>query len=462
MAIKTKVQQAFDRLAKELSQAAEDTSGIIREGDKIVIPQRMELSDAIQTLTMYKRAQEEIQDYMVSFECHPFDGMVCFYRAMKETFGNLLGVSTMSFFGKENGRSYNVPVGPHETVSVPYGPAAIPGLPVEMNVEPNFNGNPPGSLRVTFTCARMYEPVVRQIEKLTKVELAERSIFKGKSINSKYEFLDLAGFDRGQLVYSAEVERAINANILSPIRDSDKWRLSKSPLKRGILLSGSYGTGKTLTALHTAQVCSDNGWTFINVAPGDNIVQALQFARKYQPAVVFFEDIDSLTNGDRSDELNQILNTVDGVLGKGDEVITILTTNHIERINRAMLRPGRLDSIIQLGGLDKPALVKLVTVNLTDRKGKSLLSGELDGDALFKAAENYPPAFVKEGVVKAKAYALARGDTMVESQDVANALSELRVQFELMSGKQEVANTSVDKAIRDVMVEAIHIADNES
>lgn len=456
---KTTVQKAIDRLAKELSAEAEQTSGIIRQGDKMVIPERMSLDDAIKALSAYKASQDEVIDHAVEFDCHPFDGMVCFYEAISKTFGNLLGTGKEeSFFGmsfRTNGRSYNVPVGVNQTRVVPYGETVIPGLDIRLNVIPNFDSKTTGSLRVIFTCARMYEPVIKQIEALTRAELATHSIFKGKAINSQYQFIDLDGFDEHTLVYSAQVSRAVNANILSPIRDSEAWRRQKSPLKRGVLLSGAYGTGKTLTALHTAKVCEESGWTFINVLPGDNIVTALKFARKYQPAVVFFEDIDSLTDGERDHDLNEILNTVDGVLSKGDEVITILTTNHLERISRAMLRPGRLDSIIQLGGLDEDALMQLVTINLTDRSGKSLLKGSLNGRALYAAAVDYPPAFVKEGVVKAKAYALAEGNDGVTSENVVDALTELRTQYELMNGVQVARRNTLEDAMHEVVMTAL-------
>jgi SpoVK/Ycf46/Vps4 family AAA+-type ATPase len=74
----------------------------------------------------------------------------------------------------------------------------------------------------------------------------------------------------------------------------------KVPLKRGVLLEGPYGTGKTLTAFVTAKKCVENGWTFIMLDRVAALKEALTFARMYAPAVVFAEDIDRSVEGERT------------------------------------------------------------------------------------------------------------------------------------------------------------------
>jgi transitional endoplasmic reticulum ATPase len=54
------------------------------------------------------------------------------------------------------------------------------------------------------------------------------------------------------------------------------------------------------------------------------------------------------------------LNEIDGVESKGKELITILTSNHAENINQAMLRPGRLDAVLSIQAPDAFAAEKLI------------------------------------------------------------------------------------------------------
>ena len=84
----------------------------------------------------------------------------------------------------------------------------------------------------------------------------------------------------------------------------------------------------------------------------DVLKDALRAAAMYAPAVIFAEDIDKAMEGERSTQMNDILNTLDGIDTKNNPVITILTSNHLENINKAFLRAGRIDSLIQMGPLD--------------------------------------------------------------------------------------------------------------
>jgi transitional endoplasmic reticulum ATPase len=316
-----------------------------------------------------------------------------------------------------------------------------------------------GFLAVTFEAKRKYEPVINEIVALTKKKLKEESIYKGKAINSRFEFFDLTNFNPDKVIYSLEDERRIGANILQPIRHTDTWRKAGSSLKRGVLLYGAYGTGKTLTALLTAHECQKHGWTFINVLPGDDIAPSLKIAKRFAPAVVFFEDIDQATHGERDADLNQILNTVDGVVGKGDEVMVILTTNHVDKINPAMMRPGRLDAAIPCGELDAYATEKLIRSTAMDMYGESKLEGELDMTAVMDAATGYTSAFITESVVKAKAYALARLTTNtnwnITSDDIVSALKELRPQYVMMRGNVVEAEPSMDARMTALVEEAL-------
>lgn len=433
------VKKATKMLQQALAAAYESTEAVKREGDRIIIPENMTFRDAAQAILDHEKRMNETIKTLVEISCYPSDGLVAFYSACKRTFGGLIGTLSFNFWGDTiPGKSLNVHISYEETVNVPVGVSQIPGLPITMDIRPNYDSNLEmgGQLVVIFEYPRKYEPLVKKIEQLTRQELKEHSIFSGQAINSKFEFINLSGFDPERVVYAKQELAELTANVFSPISDTAAWRRNNCPLKRGILLYGNFGVGKTLTALYTAVLALRSGWTFINVLPEDDIVAMLKFARHYEPAVVFVEDIDKETAGsERTSRINAILDATDGLLSKNSEVMVVMTSNRVEQINQGMLRPGRLDSIIQLGRLDPETVIRLIHIASQDMSGQSLILGDLNTEQIFHAAEGYVPAFVSEAVTKAKAYAIARGSSplTIDTEDICLALEELRPQWDMMN-----------------------------
>jgi len=445
------------KLEKVLSEQYEASAAIKRiDGGQIGIPDHMTVADAKDALEEYLRLREEVTDRTFSAVCHPNDGLVAFYNAMKGKFGMLLGHGAQTLFSRIPGE-VTVDVGYNETVSVPYGEISIPGMKgIKMEIAARWNSDSPleGRVDVYVTYRRKYEPLIRDIEEMWRKELSENSIFKGKAIDSAFEFIDLEGADTSKIVYTADEWRQLEANVFTPLEHRKAMEKAGIPLKRTVLLYGPFGTGKTLTALKAAQSAVANGWTFMMVRTGHSISAAIQFARQFQPAAVFFEDVDVETAGERGTALNDILNTVDGMLSKNSQVLTILTTNRLDRINRAMLRPGRIDSLIRLGELTQDSVVRLVKAYAGDS-----LVGELDADALFGAAKGYVPAFVANAVERAGAYSIARSNGQngaeIVSEDVVAALNELRPQFEVMMGAQTLEEPTLDRAFKSAVEEVL-------
>ncbi len=171
---------------------------------------------------------------------------------------------------------------------------------------------------------------------------------------------------------------------------------ARIPLKRGILLEGPYGCGKTMSANVTSKICIENGWTFILLDDVGALKDALLFAQRYAPAVVFSEDIDRVIE-QRDDRGNDLLNTIDGILAKDSQVITVLTTNFVEKLDKAMLRPGRLDAVISLRAPDADSVQRLVNIY-----ARGLLA---DGENLIAVGEALAgniPATIREVVERSK------------------------------------------------------------
>ena len=138
------------------------------------------------------------------------------------------------------------------------------------------------------------------------------------------------------------------------------------PYKRGYLLEGPPGTGKTSTVLALTTKLKRHVYRMNVVAPGlcdDSLQSAIQ--RVPEDAVVLFEDIDSLFGKYREKDeefsvtFSGLLNCIDGVADYSRGLIFVFTTNHMERINDALIRPGRIDVVLHIGWCTRQQAVEM-------------------------------------------------------------------------------------------------------
>lgn len=117
------------------------------------------------------------------------------------------------------------------------------------------------------------------------------------------------------------------------------------PYKRGYLFYGKPGNGKTSLAAAMADHLKKN-ICYLNLKSigEDQQLQSL-FTNLPHNSILIIEDIDTCFNGRKSNgkiTFSSLLNCLDGVFYKED-LITIITTNHIKKLDPALIRPGRID-----------------------------------------------------------------------------------------------------------------------
>jgi chaperone BCS1 len=137
-------------------------------------------------------------------------------------------------------------------------------------------------------------------------------------------------------------------------KETAKWYAKHGiPYKRSYLLYGPPGTGKTSTIAALASHI-DRHVAYLHISDPHMTDSALKKALQRVPknCVVVLEDVDALFSADRSKleniplSFSGLLNALDGIGGK-DASIFILTTNHIDRLDPALIRPGRVDMHLQ-------------------------------------------------------------------------------------------------------------------
>lgn len=416
------------------------------------VPRDMEITEAIDALRAIQADEEAETSINHEIECFPLDGLVNFNRACLEEFGIAIGAPTPGFWGPTPPTMMTVPTGYNTKVQVPWGSIQFPQLkdsllqtivPGKGNVKPKFI--------IGGTILKKYAKQVQNIFARTEKNLREKSIYKGKAIkvsfawvregrdfhptNDAPTFLDVSNARKDNLVFGKEVADLIQTGLFSAIEKTEAFRKFGIPLKRGVLLTGPYGCGKTLTAYTTAKICEDNGWTFMYVSDVRDLPIALKYAKLYGPCVIFAEDVDVAATGPRNSELNELLNTIDGADYKDAEIITILTTNHAENINQAFLRPGRIDTVVPVEPPDREATLRLI-----QKYGGDLLSPGTDLNPAADFLAGQIPATIRECVERSKISALTRTSNItgqVTSEDLIIAMKGMEPHMRLLNGAKK-------------------------
>ncbi|MGO4689195.1 AAA family ATPase [Glaciibacter sp. 2TAF33] len=204
----------------------------------------------------------------------------------------------------------------------------------------------------------------------------------------------------------------------------DALRAAGRHLKRGVLLYGPPGSGKTLTVRHllsetpgiTAVVLAGNSIRFVT--------EAAELARAMQPAIVVLEDVD-LIAADRSLSVGPqpllfaMLDALDGLDGDAD-VAFVLTTNRVEVLEQALAdRPGRIDLAVEIPLPDEAARHRLFTLYA----GGIPVSPQAITDAASRA-NGVTGAFAKELMRRTVLLAAERGGPPADV-DLATAMDAL-------------------------------------
>jgi len=426
--------------------------GLVHDGKQIILPSEpkpMTIREAMEMLEMIEEEQETNISLNHQINCFPLDGAVQFYTAQLQTYGHPIGTKTppkSMFEGASPPEIISVDVGFGEKMQVPWGSVKLPNISGRFETQIPTNPKSGPGFVITGEIKKKDEKVAADLAELTEKLLKTSSIYKGKAIRVSFEylreerpfdpkmdsptFIDTRSIDPSSLIFPEDTQKLIDQGLFLPIEKTQECRNNGIPLKRGILLEGQYGCGKTLTANVTAKKCEENGWTFFYLDDVRDLTLALEFAKLYAPCVIFAEDVDQATQGGRCPELNSILNTLDGVDYKDEEIITILTTNHAENINKAFLRPGRLDTVVPVRPPDQEACERLI-----NQYGRGLLHEDANVPEAAKALKGHIPATIRECVERAKLIALGRCNDIsgqVTHQDLMDSLAGMKPHMQLM------------------------------
>jgi cell division protease FtsH len=191
--------------------------------------------------------------------------------------------------------------------------------------------------------------------------------------------------------------------VVEFLRDPKRFRSLGATVPRGILLHGPPGTGKTLLAKavaneSNAKFFAQSASSFVEMFAGlgaARIRRLFRAARKQTPAIVFIDELDAVgatrgydISGEKDQTLNQLLVELDGFSAR-EEIVVIAASNMLEKLDPALLRPGRFDrqifvappdlrgrrSILGVHTRDKP--VDRVNLDIVARQTSGLTGADL-------------------------------------------------------------------------------------
>ena len=204
------------------------------------------------------------------------------------------------------------------------------------------------------------------------------------------------------IVMDDEVARALERNVLDFHRRRDALAALGLPSRRGVLLYGPPGTGKTYTCKFLASQLSGTITTL--VASGESLLRVrtlCNLARMLQPALIVLEDVDLVyaareSGAGHNASLGKLMDELDG-FGRDDRIIFILTTNAIDRVERAVSdRPGRISQCIFLGPPSDPLRRRYLR-----RQFQPYDAARVDLERLAAQTDGTTQAFLKELVFRA-------------------------------------------------------------
>jgi hypothetical protein len=223
------------------------------------------------------------------------------------------------------------------------------------------------------------------------------------------------------------------------LESKDFYLKNKIPWKRGVLLFGKPGNGKTSIIRTIMAMYPFKPVTVVSGASDETVREAFTYAEEQSPALLYFEDLDSLL--EKSLDPSSFLNLMDGISAKNG-LLVVATANEVKKLKANVTdRPSRFDRKFEIP-LPNAEMAYIYLKRwfgdlITIRKCKEL--------AKYATKHEFSYAYLKELYISAMFEALANDRKAPTEKDVQTALNRLVKDKKLLNG----GSINIDKYVKE-------------
>ncbi len=234
--------------------------------------------------------------------------------------------------------------------------------------------------------------------------------------------------------------------IVDFLKGPSKYIEMGARIPKGVLFTGSPGTGKTLLA---KAVAGEAGVPFFSISGSDFVEMFVGVgasrvrdlfldAKKNAPCIIFIDEIDAVArrrgtgmgggHDEREQTLNQLLVEMDG-FSQNEGIIIIAATNRVDILDPAILRPGRFDRKIEIGKPDSKGREEILAIHAENKR----LGDDVDLKRVAQTTAGYTGADLENLLNEAAISAAKESKGFISQKEIETAFTKVSIGTEKRS-----------------------------
>ena len=342
---------------------------------------------------------------------------------------------TVQFYQAELEKFRTPPFLVSEVIALPKEGQAVVKLPNQSNFLVQISNEFKDEINVGDSVINEQKSlVIMDSIQLSKLFPIENYVIVNKNLSTSWS--DIGGLGK-------EIEK-VQEVLEKPLQNPEIFREIGIQPPKGVLLHGPPGTGKTLIAKALAKHTNATYIELVGselvqkfIGEGAKLVKELfEYARKHSPTIIFIDELDAIasrriengTSGEREVQRTfmQLLGEIDG-FNPLDDVKIIATTNRIDVLDEAILRPGRLERHIEINKPSEEGRLEILQIHTSKMK----LSKDVNLQEVAKKAIDFNGSELKALSTEAGYLAIKENKKEISHQNFLDAIEVVRREEEV-------------------------------